>query len=108
MAIVVFILKEYIILIAFDKSFLPMLELFKWQLVGDVIKIASWLLSYTLIAKAKTKYFIGTEIIFSISFVLFSIIMIDNFNLIGITYAFVLNYLLYLITMIIITKKEVF
>lgn len=108
MAIIVFILKEYIILIAFDKSFLPMLELFKWQLVGDVIKIASWLLSYTLIAKAKTKYFIGTEIIFSISFVLFSIMMIENFGLVGITYAFVLNYTLYLITMIIIIKKEVF
>lgn len=107
-AIVIFVLKEYIILIAFDKSFLPMLELFTWQLVGDVIKIASWLLSYTLIAKAKTKYFIGTEIIFSISFVLFSIMMINNFNLIGITYAFVLNYSLYLIAMIIITKKEVF
>ncbi len=108
MAITIFTLKEYIILIAFDKSFLPMLELFKWQLVGDTIKIASWLLSYTLIAKAKTKYFIGTEIIFSISFVLFSILMIDNFNLIGITYAFVINYSLYLITMILITRKEVF
>lgn len=48
-----------------------MIELFKWQLIGDVIKIASWLLSYTLLAKAKTKYFVATEVIFSITFIFY-------------------------------------
>lgn len=33
--------------------------------------------------------------------------MINSFDLIGITYAFVLNYTLYLLTMVFIVKKEI-
>ena len=105
MSILIFLLKEYIILIAFSKEFFPMLELFIWQLIGDVIKIASWLLGFITLAKAMTKVFIYTEIIFSILFVFFSMFFLNTFGLIGITYAFALNYFLHLIVMIFIFRK---
>lgn len=106
MSILIFLLKEYIILIAFSKEFIPMLELFIWQLIGDVIKIASWLLGFITLAKAMTKVFIYTEIIFSILFVFFSMFFLNTFGLIGITYAFALNYFLHLIVMIFIFRKK--
>ncbi|MCG3713219.1 O-antigen translocase [Aliarcobacter butzleri] len=106
MSLVIFLLKEYVILIAFSKEFMPMMELFKWQLIGDIIKISSWLLAYLMLAKAMTKTFISTEILFSFLFVILSILFIKSFGLVGITYAFSLNYLLYLITMIYIFKKR--
>ncbi|EGO4680793.1 O65 family O-antigen flippase, partial [Escherichia coli] len=81
----IFFLKEYIVLILFNKDFYPMLELFKWQLVGDVIKISAWLLSYIMLAKAMTKEFIITEILFSMLFVIVSLIYINVFGLIGVT-----------------------
>lgn len=104
-AFIIFFFKELVIEIAFTNEFLPMLELFKWQLIGDVIKIASWLLAIIMIAKAMTKLFIITEIVFSISFVILSILFIDNFGLKGITYAFALNYLFYLFVMMIVFRK---
>lgn len=107
-AVFIFFIKEYVITIAFDEKFMPMIELFKWQLIGDVIKIAAWLLSYLMVAKAMTKSFIITEIIFSTTFVIFSIVMVDSFGLIGMTYSFVLNYILYLLTIYLIVKKEIF
>ncbi|MFA9238580.1 MAG: O-antigen translocase [Candidatus Paceibacteria bacterium] len=106
MSIFIFLLKEYIILIAFSDKFMPMMELFAWQLTGDVIKIASWLLGYLMLAKAMTKVFIYTEIGFSVLFVLLSIYFINTFGLIGITYAFSLNYFLYLLVMIFIFRKR--
>lgn len=106
MSLVIYLLKEYVVLIAFDEKFMPMLELFKWQLIGDVMKIASWLLSYLMLAKAMTKIFISTEILFSFLFVIISILFINGFGLVGITYAFSLNYLIYFITMIFIFKKR--
>lgn len=106
MSIFIFLLKEYIILIAFSDKFMPMMELFAWQLIGDVIKIASWLLAYLMLAKAMTKIFIYTEIVFSTLFVLLSILFVNNFGLIGITYAFSLNYFLYLVVMIFIFRKR--
>lgn len=42
-----------------------MLELFPYQFLGDIIKIASWLISYLMIAKAMARLFITMEIIFS-------------------------------------------
>ena len=106
MSVAIFLLKEYIILIAFSDKFMPMMELFAWQLIGDVIKIASWLLGFITLAKAMTKIFIYTEIGFSVLFVILSIYFINTFGLIGITYAFSLNYFLYLIMMIFIFRKR--
>ena len=102
----IYMLRELVIEIAFTDKFMPMLELFKWQLIGDVIKIASWLLGYIMIAKAMTKVFIITEILFSILFIVLSILFIRYFGLIGITYAFSLNYLIYFIVMIFIFRRN--
>ncbi len=99
LALTIYFFRIYIIDIAFTKEFTPMLELFKWQLIGDVIKIASWLLGYLMLAKAMTKVFIITEIIFGIIFALLSVIFLNSFGLVGVTYAFALNYTLYLIVM---------
>lgn len=107
MSLVVFLLKEYVILIAFSKDFMPMIELFAWQLIGDVIKIASWLLGYITLAKAMTKTYISLEILGSLSFVLLSIYFVDNYGLVGITYAYALNYFLYMFVMIYIFRKVV-
>ena len=105
-SLIIFLLKEYVILIAFSKDFMPMMELFAWQLIGDVIKIASWLLGYLLVAKAMTKVFIYTEVLFSALFVGLSILFVDKFGLVGITYAYSLNYFLHLIMMIFIFRKR--
>ena len=105
-ATLIYLLKEYVIIIAFDEKFMPMLELFKWQLIGDTIKFCSWLLSYLMLAKAMTKIFIFTEIIFSLFFVLLSIYFINNYGLVGVTYAYFCNYIIYLATMLIIFKKR--
>ena len=102
----IFFLKEYIVLILFNKDFYPMLELFKWQLVGDVIKISAWLLSYIMLAKAMTKEFIITEILFSMLFVIVSLIYINVFGLIGVTYGYATNYIIYFIVMFLIFRKK--
>jgi len=106
MSLVIFLLKEYVILIAFSDKFMPMMELFAWQLIGDVIKIASWLLGYITLAKAMTKTYISLEILGSLSFVLLSIYFVDNYGLVGITYAYALNYFLYMFVMIYIFRKR--
>lgn len=102
----IYFFRELAVYIAFSEKFLPMIELFKWQLIGDVIKIASWLLAYLMLAKAMTKVFIYTEIGFSVLFVLFSVISVDIFGLVGITYAYSLNYFFYLVVMIFIFRKR--
>jgi len=107
LALAIYLLKEYVILIAFSENFMPMMELFLWQLIGDVIKIASWLLGYITLAKAMTKTYITLEIFGSLSFVGLSIYFIDIFGLVGITYAFTINYIIYLFIMIFIFRRYI-
>jgi len=105
MALSIYFLRDYVISIAFSDKFLPMQELFLWQLVGDVIKIASWLLSYLLLAKAMTRVFIYTEIGFKLTFMTFAYLFLNSYGLVGITYAFALNYVIYFFTMIFIFRR---
>jgi PST family polysaccharide transporter len=106
MSATIFLLKDFIIWLLFTKDFTPIRELFLWQLIGDIIKIAAWLFGYLIVAKAMTKTFIFTEITFSLSFVLLSIWFIEIFGLVGISYSFATNYFAYLITLIILTKEH--
>jgi PST family polysaccharide transporter len=52
-------------------------------------------------------YFIGTEIIFSISFVFFNFFFINHYGMVGTVYAFALNYFLYLVTLIVLLRKYI-
>jgi len=97
MAAGVYIFRDFIIKLIFTKDFLPMRELFLYQLIGDVIKITSWLLGYIMVAKAMTRLFVISEVIFVFSFVGLGVLFIKIFGLIGITIAFMVNYLLYMI-----------
>jgi len=107
MAAMIFLLKEYVILIAFSDSFMPMIDLFLWQLIGDVIKIASWLLGFITIAKSMTKTYVGLEIFGSLSFIGLSIYFVEQFGLVGITYSYAANYAVYLLVIYLIFKKYI-
>jgi PST family polysaccharide transporter len=93
----IYIFKDFIIEILFTEKFSPMAELFLYQLIGDVIKIASWLMSFIMIAKAMTRMYILSEIFFAWSFVGLTILFMNIYGLIGVTIAFMVNYFIYLI-----------
>lgn len=108
LSIIIYLLKDFIILALFSESFHAMRELFKWQLIGDFFKVSAWLIAYLMLAKAMTKMFIITEILFSLIFVCLSLLLIDKLGLVGVTYAYTINYSLYLIAMLILMKKHIF
>lgn len=104
-ALSIYLTRELLIRILFTGEFAPMVELFPWMLIGDVIKLASWLVAYLMLAKAMTREFIATEVIFSASFVLMSMVMTNHFGLVGVTYAYALNYTLYFLAVAVVTRR---
>ena len=105
-AITIYLLRDFIIETLFTPDFLPMRELFPWQLAGDVIKIGSWILAYIMLGRAMTKMFVITEIIFSLLFVLFSWLLAGVFGLVGVPIAYAINYFCYWIGMGYLVKNE--
>ncbi|MDB0055419.1 O-antigen translocase, partial [Bacteroidia bacterium] len=86
--IIIFLLRSFIIKLLFTAEFMPMESLFSVKLVGDIFKILSWVLSFVMLAKAMTKLFIATEIVFSGALYMLSIYLVNSLGLIGSVYAY--------------------
>jgi len=104
----IYFLRFLIIRVLFTPDFLPMENLFIWQLAGDFFKISSWLLSFLMVAKSMTKSFIATEILFSALFVGLSFIFMKFNGVVGITQGYLVTYFIYMITMVILFKNTIF
>ncbi len=91
----VYVLKGWIIQLLFSTAFLPMRELFLWQMIGDSLKVGSWILAYLMLSKAMTKLFISTEIIFAMSSIALTYICTQLFGFEGVSIAHLVNYALY-------------
>lgn len=107
LALTIFLCKSLIVHILFDQTFLPMLPLFKYQLLGDFFKIGSWLLAFLMLSKAITRVYIYTEVFFSVLFLSSSYVLIGNFGIIGTTYAFAFSYAIYWLLMWFLLKKYI-
>ena len=105
-AATIFLLRDFIIKTLFTPDFLPMRELFPWQLAGDIIKIGSWILAYIMIGRSMVKYYLSSEVIFSVALIILSQLMINYFGLIGANIAYAINYLIYWMFMAAIMKYE--
>lgn len=104
----IFLLRRVVIWLLFSPDFYPMENLFIWQLLGDLFKISSWLLAYLMVAKALTKKYIFTEILFSASFVGLGFLFMKMNGTVGLTQAYMVNYILYLLCMVILFRKILF
>ena len=103
-----YFLKDFIVWLLFTPDFENMKELFFWQMFGDVIKISSWLISYIMLAKANVKRFVITEITFSLSFSFLCVIFLQFSGVIGLSYAYAANYLLYLVCMVFLMRDYLY
>lgn len=93
--LVMYVLRDFIISVLFTSDFLPMRELFAWQMIGDTLKIGGWILAYLMLGKAMFKMFVFAEILFSILFVVLTRVFTEHWGWQGVTIAHAVNYLLY-------------
>lgn len=103
----VYFLRHFIIQLLYTSAFGPMEKFFLFQCIGDFLKIASWILSSCMIAKAMTKWFITTEILFTLAYVLLSFLFMNWYGSVGVTYAYAVNYFVYLLFMIVLFRDYV-
>ncbi len=104
--IIIYLFRDLIIEMLFTKDFSPMRELFAWQVLGDTLKIGSWILAYLMLGKAMIKSFIFTEVVFSVSFFIFTWVLTSAIGFKGVAVAHALNYAIYWLVMIVFIKAN--
>lgn len=95
MAAMLYFLRDWVLLLLFTPDFASASPLFLPQLVGDVVKIAAFLQSYIMIAKALTKAFLFSEFLFSLTYVGLVSVLTQEYGVVGAMYAFAANYIVY-------------
>lgn len=98
-ALIIYLLRDFIIVTLFTRNFSPMRELFAWQMLGDTLKIGGWVLAYLMLGKAMMKLFICSEVIFAAGFVMFTWLFTKIYGFQGVAIAHAVNYLLYWLVM---------
>lgn len=102
---VIYFLRFFIVKLLFTHEFMPMTQLFIWQMAGDFFKICSWLLAFLMVAKSMTKAYISTEIIFTLSYILLGYTFIRFDGIVGLCQAYLTNYVLYLAVLTFMFRK---
>lgn len=96
--ILVFFLKDFIVGLVFVGDYYKnMAPLFKWQLLGDFIRLGAVILATQFIAKKMVISFIISEIVSLIFFYFFAYLLVDNYGAEGITMAHFYRYIIYFI-----------
>ncbi|MDH3000140.1 O-antigen translocase [Chelonobacter oris] len=94
-SLAIYVLRELVIRILFSEQFLPMENLFAWQLLGDVFKVSAYIFGYLIVAKAALRLYVLAEIC------QFSLLLGSSYWLIplygaqGATQAYLFTYMIY-------------
>jgi len=91
----IFLCRDIIVSVLFSSDFFPMRTLFPWQLIGDVVKIASWLLAFLMVGRGMIGSFVVTEIIAGIVFWLATIYATRVYGFEGVAIAHFITYMVY-------------
>jgi PST family polysaccharide transporter len=91
----IYLLRDFITVTLFTPSFLPMRALFFWQVIGDVMKVGSWMLAYVMLGQSLARAYIITEVVFSAILVALVMGATKYFGLQGAPMAYCLCYFAY-------------
>ncbi|MEI6864587.1 O-antigen translocase [Flavicella sp.] len=108
LAICIYFLRKYVVLIALNEDFLPVTNFFLWYLIGDVFNVASLAFGYLIMARTMTKTYIFTEVSFYIIYVLLAHILLKKIGLNGVIIGYAISNFIYLVMMLIIFRKFIF
>ncbi|MBK8089877.1 MAG: O-antigen translocase [Chitinophagaceae bacterium] len=90
--------------ILLTNSFLPVIGLIQWALIGILFKAGSWSVAFILLAKGDRKLYFISEMISNVITLGSSILLYHFFKLNGLGIAFLVSYVLYLTLVFFIAK----
>ncbi len=98
-ALLIFFLREPLIRALLTDKFLSLADVLGWQLCGDVLKICSWVVGYTMQSHARIRLFMISEACFAAVFVVLTLSGAAIDGLRGTAVAYAVTYALYFLLM---------
>ena len=89
-------LAPTVVRVAFSSSFLPAVDVLRWQLIADVLRFVAWSLSFVILARMSMGRFAMVELVGGVSLVTSVILCSGAWGLAGLGIAWVTTYAIYL------------
>jgi PST family polysaccharide transporter len=103
--ILVYLMREQIVLIILNNNFLPVADLFLWQIIGDTLNVFSLAFGYQILAKAMTKTYIFIEILYYTIYLLLIFFLLPKLKLDGVVMSYAFTNFVSLIVMLFLFRK---
>lgn len=96
---ILFLCRNDIVGLLLNERFLPILDAFGYQLLGDVLKVISLVPAYTMLSHGQTKVYVITEVLFAALLTSLTVWLSDSMGLRGAALGYALTYAIYGVTM---------
>lgn len=106
MVIGMIVFLPIIIKVLYSGSFMDIIPMTKWFLVGSMLKAGSWAISFVFLAKGAGKVFLFNELGIKCFTLPTYILGYVSWGLVGIGYAYTLCYLIYFVWVVIVSVKK--
>ncbi|MFA0116636.1 O-antigen translocase [Vibrio breoganii] len=94
-----------VINLLYSNEFNDSIEILRWQVFGDVLKVISWPLGFIILAKGYSKLFFCTELLWNASYIFLVYFGLELYGIEITGYAFALSYLILLFFVYVIAGK---
>ncbi|MDB4279362.1 O-antigen translocase [Paraglaciecola sp.] len=95
----------WVIQLLYAESFSPAAQLLSWQVLGDILKVASWPMSYIFLAAGRSRTYIGTQIIWSGAYLGTFIPGVSEWGLVMAGAGFAVGHLCFFAVTVIVAKR---
>ncbi len=95
----------WVIHLLYAEDFTPAISILRWQVLGDILKVSSWPMSFILLAQGRSGIFIGTELLWNAVYIGMIIFGIQEKGIIITGVSFWISYIFYYISLILIVLK---
>ena len=103
--LVIFILREYVILIVSSEEFLPSASLLGWQIVADVFRVLALVMVYQFHAKKMFWHYVITDVLLAGGLYASVLLLVPYFGLKGVVIGHAVTYTLYFIMILFVFRK---
>jgi O-antigen/teichoic acid export membrane protein len=87
-------------------AFTPSIKVLEWQLVGDVLKLSSWVMAFVVLARAGSAWFLLTELVAGVTSLFASLWAMRVFGLPGLGIAYVITYGAYWLIVAVVVHRR--
>lgn len=102
-----FVLAPWIIRLLYAADFEPSVSVMRWQILGDVFKLAAWPLGFLLLAANKPRAYFLAELAWNVLYVALNWLLLDHFGIEATGISFASSYLIYLLLVYSITRTQI-